>query len=329
VAAAAGVIERFDPDQGTTVLAPDAEGAGHWVGAPSVLLDPARGTILMAYRRRRPRDGSPGERGYECAIAESLDGVHFTDVWRVRKEDLGTRSMERFCLHRDPDSRYLLYTSYEDPADHRWRIDVMEADAPDAFDLATARPVLTAASTGTDAVKDPYVVRVGPGYFMYVSTFLTDAGPAPTALAVSTDGLRFDWVGEVLPVGTGWDRHQTRLTTVAACGRVFVGLYDGAASAAEDTEERLGVAVSFDLVRWQRLSITEPWLVSPHASGSLRYADVVERGGEWWVYYELARADGSHELRLSRVPVGDYAATPATARSTAASSAESENGFTR
>jgi hypothetical protein len=83
---------------------------------------------------------------------------------------------------------------------------------------------------------------------------------------------------------------------------VFVGFYDGSAARDEDTEEKLGVAVSFDLVRWRRLSEEGPWLVSPHATGSLRYLDVLERDGEWWLYYEYARPDGSHELRLSRVP---------------------------
>ena len=137
---------------------------------------------------------------------------------------------------------------------------------------------------------------------MFVSTFLADEGPAPTCLALSLDGLRFRWLGEALPVGSGWDRHQARLSAVVRADGAFLGLYDGAASPAEDTEERLGVALSFDLRRWERLSVDEPWLRSPHASGSLRYADVLERGDERWVYYEYARADGSHELRLSRVP---------------------------
>ena len=297
-----GSFRAFAPEAGTTVLAPDEPGPGHWVGAPSVTLDPVRGTILLTYRRRRPRDGSPRERGYECCVAESTDGVAFTDLWRIDKETLRTRSMERFSLHRDYDGRYLLYTSYEDRADNRWRIDVIEAEAPDAFDPATAHDVLTAAETGTDAVKDPYVVRVGPAYYMYVSTFLTASGPAPTALAVSLDGVRFRWLGEVFGVGTGWDRYQARLSGIVRARSVFVGLYDGAGSPDEDTEERLGVAVSFDLRHWDRLSTDEPWLVSPHATGSLRYADAVEVDGEWWIYYEYAREDGSHELRLNRVP---------------------------
>jgi hypothetical protein len=168
----------------------------------------------------------------------------------------------------------------------------------------TRRTVLTPAGTGTDAVKDPYVMRVGPAYFLYASTFLTSAGPAPTFVAVSLDGREFHWLGETLGVGERWDRYQARLSCVIPRGALFVGLYDGAGGPEEDTEERLGVAVSADLVRWQRLSIDEPWRVSPHATGSLRYPDAIELDGVLHLYYEYAREDGSHELRLNRLGMG-------------------------
>ena len=295
--------EPFDPAAGVTVLTADATGPGNWVGCPSILWDPSRERFLLTYRRRRPRGGPPPDRGYECAIAESVDGVRFTDVWTVTKDAFESTSMERFNLQRDAHERYLLYVSYEHPDDGRWRIDVLEAEAPEAFDVERRRSVLTPAGAGTDAVKDPYVVPVGPAYYMYVSTFLTRQGPAPTYLATSRDGIRFDWSGEVLGVGSGWDRYQARLSGVVRSGGLFVGFYDGSASAEEDTEERLGLAVSPDLVSWTRISDEGPWLVSPHASGSLRYLDAIEHEGELWLYYEAARADGSHELRLNRVPV--------------------------
>ena len=40
-----------------------------------------------------------------------------------------------------------------------------------------------------------------------------------------------------------------------------------------------------------------PALVSPHGSGSLRYADSVTDGVERFYYFEAACRDGSHELR--------------------------------
>jgi hypothetical protein len=297
-----GFVPRFDPADAVTIREPEAPGPGSWVGCPSVLHDSVRESVLLTYRKRRPR-GAPVDRGYECCVAESKDGVRFDDLWSVRKEQLGATSMERFNLHRDPDGRYLLYLSYEHPDDGRWRIDVIEADRPDGFDVERARTVLTPAGTGTAAVKDPYVLRVGPAYYLFASTFVTDAGPAPTSLAVGLDGVRFRSLGETLGVGEGWDRYQARLSGIVRTDAGFVGFYDGAGSADEDTEERLGVAISSDLRRWERLTVDEPWIVSPHATGSLRYLDAIELDGQWWLYYECAREDGSHDLRLSRVPL--------------------------
>jgi hypothetical protein len=147
------------------------------------------------------------------------------------------------------------------------------------------------------------VKRVGGEWWMFVSTFLTDAGPAPTSLAVSADGSRYEWRGEVFGVGETWDRYQARLSGIARAGDAFVGFYDGAGSPDDDTEEHLGLAVSADLRSWERVTPDAPWLVSPHATGSVRYLDALERGNELWLYYECARADGSHDLRLSRVAV--------------------------
>jgi hypothetical protein len=121
----------------------------------------------------------------------------------------------------------------------------------------TTVTVLTPDSTQTDAVKDPVVVRRGDEYVMFV-------------------------------VSAGWDRYQTRLGRGRSRGGGFLGLDDGSRGREEDTEERLGVARSRDLRRWERLCVEAPWLSSPRASGSLRYADALERDGEWWVYYEYA-----------------------------------------
>jgi hypothetical protein len=38
-------------------------------------------------------------------------------------------------------------------------------------------------------------------------------------------------------------------------------------------------------------------------TGSVRYLDAMLREREWWIYYEMTRADGAHELRLVRRPV--------------------------
>lgn len=310
----------FAPEHGQVVLEPEHGSAGHWVGCPSVLYEPALGRFLLTYRQRRPR-GAAADRGWRCAIAQSTDGMTFSDVWAVEKHELGTSSMERAALLPDPAGGYLLYLSYVDPEDNRWRIDVLEADAPDAFSVAKAGAALTAAGTGTEGVKDPLALSVGTGVYLFASyaaahgfspeerrrahagadIYRSGMTTFPTGLAISQSGREFSWQPDALAVGSGWDGYQARLTTVLPTGQAFLGLYDGSTSPEENYEERTGVAVSFDLATWTRLTPDRPWLSSPHATGSLRYTDAVAVGDEWFVYYEYARADGAHELRLSRV----------------------------
>ena len=288
----------FDPEAGETVLLPEAAGRGYWVGAPSIVNDGDGGRVLLSYRRRRPRDGSPDERGHTAAIAESTDGGRsFTDIWSLTKQEVGTSSLERFCL-RAGDREWLLYTSWEDPpSSGRWRIDVLRAATPEQLSLSSAVPVLLPGDVGVDAVKDPYVVRYQGEAFMYVSTFLTPHGPAPTSLATSPDGVHFSWQGQVLGVGRQWDAYQARLSSLVAVEGGFLAYYDGAATPADDTEEHCGLAVSSDLRAWRPVTTDGPALVSPYATGSLRYVEAVSIGGSPFVYYEYTRPDGSHELR--------------------------------
>ena len=319
-------IDPFDPAQGVVVKAPEQAGPGYWAGAPAVLYEPRTRRFLMTYRERRPRGVAP-ERGWRCALAESTDGVHFADVWEVRKEELATPSMERFCLvpeHREGHRQYSLYISYVDPSDNRWRIDALGAGDPADFDIGSARQVLTADRTGTEGVKDPCVLRTGPVTYLFASfaaarpfgpgererahgtgdIYNTGITTHPTGTAVSLDGAHFSWRGAALEVGGGWDRYQARLTCVLPLGPGYLGFYDGSASAKENYEERCGVAVSPDLRQWERLSPDRPWISGPHASGSARYFDAVAVDDEWWIYYELTRPDGAHDLRLYRAPLG-------------------------
>ncbi len=317
-----GILPAFDPEAASVVLEPEAAGGGTWVGCPGVLHEPDRQRFLMTYRQRHPRGDPATERGWRCAVAASDDGVHFRDLWSVEKQQLGAPSMERFCLLPRAGGGYLLYLSYVDPVDNRWRIDMIEADDPAAFDVGTARPVLTATSTGTEGVKDPYAMRIGPAVYLYASfasaatlaegdrgrahasadIYNTGTTTHPTGLAIGVDGRAFAWQGEVLGVGCGWDRYQARLNSIARIGDAWVGFYDGSAGVEENFEERCGLVISHDLQHWMRLTPDAPWAVSPHASGALRYVDAVPVERELWLYFEYARADGAHELRVARLP---------------------------
>ena len=317
-----GALSGFDPEQGAVILQPEHTGAGNWIGCPGVLYESQKQRFLMTYRQRRPRGNPATERGWRCAVAASEDGMHFHDVWAVEKSELGTPSMERFCILPGLNGGYQLYLSYVDPADNRWRIDVVEAATPEAFDVKTAQPVLTAASTGTEGVKDPYVLRMGPAVYLFASfasaetlvrgqraqaratadIYNTGATTHPAGLAIGMDGRRLEWKVSIFGVGQGWARDQARLNSVAPLqGGAWVGFYDGSAGSNENYEERCGLAISHDLRHWDRLTPQSPWVVSPHGTGSLRYLDAVPAGDEPWVDYEYARADGAHELRLSKV----------------------------
>lgn len=311
-------LPRFNLDKAIVIREPEAAENGYWVGCPSVFLEPDTGRILMTYRERRPR-GAGQERGWRCAIAESTDGIHFTDVWSVRKEELEAPSMERFSLSSDPlGGGYLLYLSYVDPEDNRWRIDVCESDTVDGFDVTRRTAVLTAATTGTEGVKDPHTIRVGPATYLFASfaasrdfdavqrrgahasadIYATGMTSFPSGLAVSQDGREFDWTADVLSVGHGWDRYQARLTSIVSVGPMFLGCYDGSGSVEENYEEHIGLAGSVDLRHWSSLTPARPWL-NLTTDPSVRYADLVEIDGELSMYYERTRPDGAHELALT------------------------------
>lgn len=309
----------FDPGQGVAIREPEADTPGHWVGAPGAYYDPGTGEFYLTYRRRRDR-GTVSDRGYACFIARSTDGVSFEDIWSVRKEQLASPSMERFCLRRDGD-RWLLYLSYVDPADNRWRTDVIEAASPDGFMVGDRKPVLTAETTGTEGVKDPFVMRIGPAWLMFASyaapaamtaaqresahatgdIYATGRTTFPTGLASSLDGVTWDWQDQVLGVGNGWDRYQARICSVVPADRGWFAFYDGSADKAENYEERCGLAMSLDLTGWLRLTRRGPALVTATGT-SLRYVDSVTANGTRYFYYEYARPAGGHELRVATVP---------------------------
>lgn len=311
-----GALSRFDPEQGQTVIEPLGSGPGWWAGAPSAYWNGER--FYLSYRLRRPQP----ERGGETRIAVSDDGVRFATIWTGTKVQFDTPSIERSALLRTDDGHWRLYVSYVDGADGRWRIDLLEADAPDAFNPAERVPILTAADIGAEGVKDPWVCRLGGEWQMIASyaptptasvahdqlhgtrdVYNTGLSKSLTGLATSADGRHWQWQGPILePRETGWDAYAARLNTVVWRAPLFVGFYDGSASVAENYEERCGMAYSFDLRHWQRVSATGPVVgAAQPGPGGVRYVEAVQ--GPHWIryYYEWTRPDGAHELRTSLV----------------------------
>ncbi|WP_214324629.1 hypothetical protein [Nonomuraea sediminis] len=281
-----------DPERAMTAVPAPAAGAGHWVGAPSAVA--ADGLVYLAYRLRRPI----GEgRGHAVALARSADGVRFETMATIAREEMDAESLERPALVRTPEGRWRLYLSCATTGTKHWRVEVLEADHPAAFDSRERRTVLPGdPKTG---VKDPVIVRRGGVWHLWASCHpLGRAGEEDrmvTDYATSPDGLEWTWHGTALSGRPGmWDARGTRISAVRFTGNGVLAFYDGRADAAENYEERTGVAYGVEPDSLTPLG-QEPAARSPH--GGLRYLDVVDlpEGGVR-LYYEYTRGDGTHEL---------------------------------
>jgi hypothetical protein len=281
------------PDRSVVAVAPPETGPGRWAGAPSAAR--SDGEIYLAYRLRRPeRQG----RGYAVVVARSADGEHFEPLLTIRREELGAESLERPALVAAPDGGWRLYLSCATPGTKHWRVEVLEARHPGAFDPRRSRIVLP--GDADTAVKDPVIVRDNDVWHLWASVHpLADADQTDrmaTDYACSTDGLAWAWQGTALSPRPGeWDARGARVTAVRLAQGSFVAYYDGRATAAENFEERTGVATGDNP---ERLTAHGPITQSPYGGGGLRYLCILDLGdSRERYYYEMTRPDGAHELR--------------------------------
>jgi len=295
-------VVGFDPARGRLYVAPPDEGRGSWAGAPGAYRDGA--DLYVTYRLRRPHP----TRGYELRIG-LVRGDEVADVARITKQELRAESIERSALVRT-GAKWRLYVGYVADEDHKWRVGLIESDALGRLDARGVRPVLHADAVGMAAVKDPWLMRVGDEWWMFVScgkglrdaafhstgdALSTGATKSETGLATSRDGLTWSWAGIVLAArDRGWDRATARLTAAVREGRRWLGFYDGAGSLAENYEERCGLARSDDLRTWDRLSHDGAEIGTSSGPDGVRYVATTEAGDIFW---EHTRADESHELR--------------------------------
>lgn len=274
-------------------VAPPGNGPGTWVGAPSAICQGEE--IFLAYRVRRPiAEG----RGVANVIARSTDGVHFTTVAEVGKDRFGGASLERPALVVPPSGSWRLYLSVATPGTKHWRVVLLEADSPAGLGDALDRTVLP--GDETVGVKDPVLLQAGGRWHLWASCHPLerdeDADRMSTWHATSPDGIDWEWRGVALSPRPGfWDARGARVTAVVPTPDGIVATYDGRATAAENYEERTGVAVG----TLDRLTAGdgEP-IGSPNPPHGLRYLTVVTMpDGRQRIYYEATRTDGAHELR--------------------------------
>lgn len=321
-----GEIHLFDPEEGILVREAPGEGAGWWAGAPNAYFDKESNTFHLVYRLRFPNDRG---RGIELRIASSDNGVSFVDIWALSRYSLNAQSVERCAITKSQMGVWQLYVSYVGADDGKWRIGLIEANEPDSFDPENMVPFLEPDDIQTEGVKDPVVFRLGCADYMLVTcavpgescdadqiaaghlsgnVFNSKDVHARSGAVMMVHGQRPVWlgmlqfVGQPVPASTEmpWDNHCCRVSTILPLDTGgYIVFYDGGGTAEHNHEEMTGLAYSTDLLTWRLLSTDTAVLRSPNGSHSLRYLDMLSVGHEIFAYYELAKEDGSHELRVS------------------------------
>lgn len=285
---------------------------GYWVGAPGVFYDKDDMALYLYYRLRRPRGAG---RGYEARIAKSMNGVSFTDIWKVTQDQMDSPSIERGALTKR-NGEWIFYISYVNGQTHRWQIDRVSADRIEDFDVTTRKTEIASETIGAHAVKDPFLVNIGPLSFMYVSyapaelvntgdtgaelhqsddVFTTGRVRSHTGLAIGLGDSQHKWIGEVLGSSQqGWDSLVSRISGVVKMSDLYLAFYDGAADVKENYEERVGLALTSDLKTFYKIPNDGPWMQSQF--GSLRYVAPIRTHDGMFLYYEARTESGAHVL---------------------------------
>jgi hypothetical protein len=281
-----------DPGAAVIVKAASSPGGQNWAGSPSAIR--VGDQIYLAYRMREI-----DRRGYAVEVARSADGVHFQTLVTITKEQMNCQSLERPALVLDEDGTWRLYLSCATAGTRHWRVELIEASSPGAFDPADAKIVLP--GDAAHGVKDPVIERRDGVWHLWASVHpLEDPDQTDrmtTEYATSQDGRTWTWHGTALAPRPGeWDARGVRVAAVRFSRGGVAAYYDGRASEVQNCEERTGVAVGPGPGELTATGAA-PLAQSPHPAYGLRYLTIVDLGdGRERLYYELTNSAGSHDL---------------------------------
>ncbi len=292
----------LDYEASELVIAAPGVGDGFWAGGPSAVgTDEA---VYLAYRLRRPVNEG---RGYANVVARSVDGIHFETLCTLYRDELACASLERPALVRRPDGGWRVYVSLSTAGSKHWWIDAFDADEPAG--LAGGRRATVWPGDEATAVKDPVVLVDSDGqWHAWVCCHpLTEPGEEDrmtSRYAHSADGLSWTWGDDVLtPPAQGWDRRGRRVTAIAKRPDAsVVGFYDGRADADENWYERTGTLRGATIDGHLTATTSADPAQSPHGRHTLRYASIVDLGGDIArVYFEATSSDGSNQVRTQLI----------------------------
>ncbi|HSR84292.1 MAG TPA: hypothetical protein VLM11_08935 [Streptosporangiaceae bacterium] len=256
-------------------------GTGNWIGAASAFVHGHY--IYLAYRDRHPVDKGRGNRAY-VARSPIDNGIHFDTLCVIDKADMDAESLERPAVSMTSEGDWDLYLSCAEFNSKRWRIDRLRAGDPHDFNARTRETVFP--GSAAYGIKDPVLVR-GQELRILATLHPLTEGDENADKMISVVAYNGEYV--MVPRPGTWYSRGTRITSVVG----EYAYFDGRASAAENFEERTGIA------RWNgaRYMAEAGPASSPHGGGALRYVSAVELPTGLRLYYESATKYGSHELR--------------------------------
>ena len=259
-----------------------AHGTGNWIGAASALVHDDY--IYLAYRDRHPVDKGRGNRVY-VARSEIDDGIHFDTLCVIDKDGMNAESLERPALDVTPDGDWDLYLSCATFNSKHWRIERLRAGRPEDFSARTRTTIFP--GNAAFGIKDPVLAR-GQDLCIWATLHPLTEGDENADQMISVDA--YDSKPVLVPELGTWYSRGTRITAVVG----EYAYFDGRASAAQNYEERTGIA------RWdgsRYVAVAGP-ASSPFGGGALRYVSAITLpDGRLRLYYESATEYGSHELR--------------------------------